>query len=198
MQIIVVLNNHARAKLCGRNRHAADSLLEEIPIKWGRQNEDKPLVRRARGSNTLVYTELGLLQSAGEGLSRIHGRAVPCRLEYSVEARITLIDTRGGFMRSGKYESSDKSSAGTAITFLMIGIGAGALVALMLAPKSGKQLRRDIRRTYDDARDTLQDWSEDAIDRVNDVVDRSTEWAEELREVAREKTAPIAKAMKRD
>lgn len=101
-------------------------------------------------------------------------------------------------MRSGKYESSDKSSAGTAITFLMIGIGAGALVALMLAPKSGKQLRRDIRRTYDDARDTLQDWSEDAIDRVNDVVDRSTEWAEELREAAREKTAPIAKAMKRD
>jgi gas vesicle protein len=102
-------------------------------------------------------------------------------------------------MRTGKYESSEKSSsAGTAITFLMIGIGAGALVALMLAPKSGKQMRRDIRRRYDDARDALQDWSDDAIDRVNTVVDRSTEWAEELREAAREKTAPIAKAMKRD
>ena len=103
-------------------------------------------------------------------------------------------------MRTGKYESSEKNSnsAGTAITFLMIGIGAGALVALMLAPKSGKQMRKDIRRRYDDARDALQDWSEDAIDRVNTVVDRSTEWAEELREAAREKTAPIAKAMKRD
>jgi gas vesicle protein len=101
-------------------------------------------------------------------------------------------------MKSGKYETSDKSSAGTAITFLMIGIGAGALVALMLAPKSGKQMRRDLRRRYDDVRGTLEDWSEDAIDRVNDVVDRSTEWAEELREAAREKTAPIAKAMKRD
>jgi gas vesicle protein len=102
-------------------------------------------------------------------------------------------------MKTGKYETSDKSSSvGTAITFLMIGVGAGALVALMLAPKSGKQMRRDIRRRYDDARDALQDWSEDAIDRVNNVVDRSSEWAEELREAAREKTAPIAKAMKRD
>jgi gas vesicle protein len=80
----------------------------------------------------------------------------------------------------------------------MIGIGAGALIALLLAPKSGKQMRKDIRRKYDDARDALQDWSEDAKDRVNDVVDRSAEWAEELREAAREKAAPIAKAIKRD
>jgi gas vesicle protein len=102
------------------------------------------------------------------------------------------------FMRVGKYETSDKSSAGTAVTFLMIGIGAGALIALLLAPKTGKQMRKEIRRKYDDARDALQDWSEDAKDRVNDVVDRSAEWAEELREVAREKAAPIAKAIKRD
>jgi gas vesicle protein len=101
-------------------------------------------------------------------------------------------------MRMGKYESSDKSSVGTAVTFLMIGVGAGALVALLLAPKSGKQMRKDIRRRYDDARDALQDWSEDAKDRVNDVVDRSAEWAEELRDAARSKTAPIARAMKRD
>ena len=99
-------------------------------------------------------------------------------------------------MRSGKYESAEKSSAGTAVTFLMIGLGVGALVALLLAPKTGKQMRRDLRRSYDDARDTLQDWSEEAIDRVNDVVDRSTEWAEELRDIARERTAPITKAMR--
>jgi gas vesicle protein len=68
----------------------------------------------------------------------------------------------------------------------------------MLAPKTGKQMRKDLRRKYDDARDTLQDWSEEAMDRVNDVVDRSADWAEELRDVAREKAAPIAKAIKRD
>jgi gas vesicle protein len=101
-------------------------------------------------------------------------------------------------MRSGKYESSSKSNVGTAVTFLMIGVGAGALIALMLAPKTGKQMRKDLRRRYDDARDTLQDWSEEAIDRVNDLADRSSDWADELRDLARDKAAPIAKAMKRD
>jgi gas vesicle protein len=101
-------------------------------------------------------------------------------------------------MKIGKYESSDRSNIGTAVTFLMIGLGAGALVALLLAPKSGKQLRRDLRKKYDDARDTLQDWSEEATDRVQDAVDRSTEWAEELREAARQKAAPISKALRRD
>lgn len=101
-------------------------------------------------------------------------------------------------MKVGRYESSNKSSVGTAVTFLMIGVGAGALIALLIAPKTGKQMRKDLRRKYDDARDTLQDWSEEAVDRVNDAVDRSAEWAEELREAAREKTAPIARAIKRD
>ena len=101
-------------------------------------------------------------------------------------------------MRIGKYETSEKSTTGTAVTFLMIGLGAGALITLLLAPKSGKQMRKDLRRKYDDARDTLQDWSEDARERVGDVVDRSAEWAEELRDVAREKAAPIAKAIRRD
>ena len=100
-------------------------------------------------------------------------------------------------MRIGKYETSEKSTTGTAVTFLMIGLGAGALVALLLAPKSGKQMRKDLRRKYDDARDSLQDWSEDARERVSDAVDRSAEWAEELRDVAREKAAPIAKAIKK-
>jgi gas vesicle protein len=100
-------------------------------------------------------------------------------------------------MRIGKYETSEKSTTGTAVTFLMIGLGAGALIALLLAPKSGKQMRKDLRRKYDDARDTLQDWSEDARERVSDAVDRSAEWAEELRDAAREKTAPIAKAIEK-
>jgi gas vesicle protein len=101
-------------------------------------------------------------------------------------------------MKIGKYESSDKGNVGTAITFLMIGLGAGALVALMLAPKSGKQMRRDLRRRFEDARETLQDWSDEAQDRVHDAVERSADWAEELREAARDKAAPIGKVLRRD
>jgi gas vesicle protein len=101
-------------------------------------------------------------------------------------------------MRIGRYESSDRSNVGTAVTFLMIGLGAGALIALLIAPKSGKQLRKDLRRRAEDARDALQDWSDNARDRVQDAVDRSSDWAEDLRDAARDKAAPIAKALKRD
>ncbi len=42
-------------------------------------------------------------------------------------------------MRTGKYEASDGgSSAGTAVTFLLIGLGAGALLGMLLAPKAGQ------------------------------------------------------------
>ena len=102
-------------------------------------------------------------------------------------------------MKVGKYEVSEGSNnVGTAVTFLMIGLGAGALLALMLAPKSGRQMRKDLRRKLDDAKDSLQDWSEDARDRVQDVVERGSDWAAELRDTAREKAAPLGKALRRD
>ena len=101
-------------------------------------------------------------------------------------------------MKIGKYEPSEKSSVGVAVTFLMIGVGAGALVALLLAPKTGKQMRKELRRRYEDARETLDDWTEEARDRASDVIDRGTEIAEDLRGVAREKVAPLGRALRRD
>ncbi len=55
-------------------------------------------------------------------------------------------------MREGKYEASQRGGVGTAVTFLLIGLGAGALVGLMFAPKAGKQMRKEMRKRYDDAR----------------------------------------------
>ncbi|HMC72821.1 MAG: YtxH domain-containing protein [Acidobacteriota bacterium] len=96
-------------------------------------------------------------------------------------------------MRTGNYESSDKSTAGTAVTFLLIGLGAGALVALLLAPKTGKQMRRDLRRKYDDVRETVEDFAEEAKERVNDVMERGSEWVD----TARERVDPIARAVRK-
>jgi gas vesicle protein len=96
-------------------------------------------------------------------------------------------------MSTGSYESSEGNSVGTAITFLLIGLGAGALVALALAPKTGKQFRRDLKRGYDDAKDTLQDWSEEAKDRVRDVAERGAGLADDLRE----KVEPLRRAINR-
>jgi gas vesicle protein len=111
-------------------------------------------------------------------------------------------------MRIGRYESSEGSNVGTAITFLLIGLGAGALVGLLLAPKSGKQLRRDIERGYEDAKDAVGGWAEEtaekakervheAGERVRDVASRGVEIAEDLRDTAREKVEPLRRAINR-
>jgi len=104
-------------------------------------------------------------------------------------------------MRIGKYESSDRDTIGTAVVFLLIGMGVGALAGLLLAPKSGKQLRRDLKRGYEDARDTLGDWADEAKDRVRETADhvreRGAEIAEELRDTARSKVEPLRRAIDR-
>jgi gas vesicle protein len=103
-------------------------------------------------------------------------------------------------MRFGRYESSEGNNVGTAVTFLLIGLGAGALVALAFAPKTGKQFRRDLKRGYEDARDTLQDWTEEAKDRVRDAKDRVRDVAErgaDLADDLREKVEPLRRVINR-
>jgi gas vesicle protein len=107
-------------------------------------------------------------------------------------------------MPFGRYEPSDKNAVGTAVTFFLIGVGAGALAALALAPKTGKQFRRDLKRGFDDAKDTLQDWTEEARDRVRDakervrdVAERGVDLAEDLRDAAREKAEPLRRVITR-
>ena len=102
-------------------------------------------------------------------------------------------------MTTGRYES-DSSSVGTAITFLLIGLGAGTLLGMLLAPKTGKQLRRDLRRGYEEARDNLGEWADDARERVRDVgarvrdaASRGAEFADDLRE----RVEPFRKAINR-
>ena len=95
-------------------------------------------------------------------------------------------------MHSGKYESSE-GTTGTAITFLLIGLGAGAALGLLLAPKTGRQLRKDLRRSYDDARETASDWTDEAKDRFEEAVEKGTDLAEELRT----KTKPLSDLLRR-
>ena len=95
-------------------------------------------------------------------------------------------------MRFGKYESSD-GSVGTAITFLLIGLGVGAAVGLLLAPKTGRQLRKDLWRSYDDAVDTLSDWKDEAKDRFEKAVEKGADFAGELRA----KAEPLSDLLRR-
>lgn len=94
-------------------------------------------------------------------------------------------------MREGRYESGN--NIGTAISFLLIGLGAGAVVGMLFAPKTGRHMRRDLRRGYETARDTFDDWKETARDFAEDAVERSTEMAEDFKERIR----PLARGIRR-
>jgi len=97
-------------------------------------------------------------------------------------------------MQSGKYESSEGSgNVGTALTFLLIGLGAGALVGLMYAPKTGRQMRKDLRKKYEGARETIDEWKDQAREAAEDAIDRGAAIAEEVRE----RVTPLTKAVRR-
>jgi gas vesicle protein len=88
--------------------------------------------------------------------------------------------------RLGDYEfSRRKKNISTAFSFLAIGLGLGALAALLVTPKTGKQLRKDVRRKYEDARETVDHISE----RAGDIWERREDWAK----AARRKVEPVAR-----
>lgn len=98
-------------------------------------------------------------------------------------------------MRIGKYETSESgSNIGTAVSFLLIGLGVGAALGLLLAPKSGKQMRRDLRRSYDDALDTISEWTDEAKERFDEAVEKGADFTEELRS----KAEPLTRVLRRD
>ena len=81
------------------------------------------------------------------------------------------------YERFGEYQASEQPSgggAGLGITMLLIGLGAGALTALLLAPRSGRQTRRMLRRKYEDAVETINE-------RADEWKDRGAGWAETAR-----------------
>jgi len=94
------------------------------------------------------------------------------------------------------YEGSHRGSqVGTALTFLFIGLGIGALSALLFAPQSGEKTRKIIRRKYEDALDTVEDWTEQA----GDMWEKGVDYAKDARDKVADKVAPMAKAaMRRD
>lgn len=95
-------------------------------------------------------------------------------------------------MRTGKYENSN-SSIGTSLTFLLIGLGVGASLGLLFAPKAGKQMRKDLRRSYEDALDTISEWTDDAKDRFDEAIEKGADFADELRA----KAEPLTEMLRR-
>ena len=86
------------------------------------------------------------------------------------------------------YERED-SSVSTKLTYLIIGGGIGAVIALLFAPKSGKELREDIA---DASRKGLEKGKEAASqlqERAGEYYETGREKANELYQTAQDKAA---------
>jgi gas vesicle protein len=101
----------------------------------------------------------------------------------------TLMDDLSNeFAGQGDYRSSENNIT-LGLTMLCVGLALGALTALLLAPKTGKQMRKTLRRKYQDARDTVEDLG----DQASDWVDKGSDWAEK----AKQRVAPFSKSFRR-
>jgi gas vesicle protein len=98
------------------------------------------------------------------------------------------MDQDNDYASQGDYRSGESNTT-LGLTMLFIGLAIGALTAILLTPKTGRQMRRTLRRTYEDARDRV----DDITDQAGDWIDKGSDWAEK----AKSRVAPLSKPFRR-
>jgi len=113
-------------------------------------------------------------------------------------------------MGSDDYRRDSGDNISTRLTYLLIGGGIGAVIALLFAPKSGHELRGDIadatRKGIDKSREAAQqlgdrasDYYETTRERATDLYSQAAERVGEVAQTAREtatrKTSTVAAAI---
>ena len=124
-------------------------------------------------------------------------------------------------MGSDDYRSDSGDNISTRLTYLLIGGGIGAVIALLFAPKSGQELRGDIADAtrkgidksreaaqqlgdrageyYEATRDRASEFYSQASERASDLYSKTAERVGEVAQTAREtasrKTSTVAAAI---
>lgn len=96
----------------------------------------------------------------------------------------------------GNNHENEGSNAATKLTYLLIGGGIGAVLALLFAPKSGEELRGDIadatRKGIEKSKETAAQLQE----RAGDYYEATRERATDLYETAQEKAGELTEKAK--
>ncbi len=67
------------------------------------------------------------------------------------------------------------NNAGSKISFFIVGMGIGALMGLLFAPKSGEETREYLTGKADDGREFAQKKARELRERAEDLLERSKE-----------------------
>lgn len=90
-----------------------------------------------------------------------------------------------------EYER-EETSAATKLTYLLVGGGIGAILALLFAPKSGEELRGDIAVATRKGIEKGKEYGHQIQEKAGEYYEVSREKAEELYQTAQEKAGDIA------
>lgn len=94
-----------------------------------------------------------------------------------------------------RYEK-EESSVGTKLSYLLIGGGIGAVLALLFAPKSGHELREDIADVTRKGLDKTKEAAEQLQERAGEYYEVSRDRASEFYASAQERAADLAERAK--
>lgn len=68
-------------------------------------------------------------------------------------------------------------NVGSKVTYFLVGLGVGALVGVLFAPKSGEETREFLSKKADEGRDYTQRKARELRERTEDLIERGKEVA---------------------
>jgi gas vesicle protein len=69
----------------------------------------------------------------------------------------------------------ENNNAGSKVSFFLVGLGIGALVGILFAPKSGDETREYLTGKADEGREYAQKKARELRERAEDLIERSKE-----------------------
>lgn len=73
-------------------------------------------------------------------------------------------------------------SAGSKVSFFLVGLGIGAIVGILFAPKSGEETREYLAQKADEGREYAQRKAKELRERAEDLVERGKQVATRQKE----------------
>jgi len=73
-------------------------------------------------------------------------------------------------------------NVGSKVSYFLVGLGVGALMGVLFAPKSGEDTREYLSKRADEGRDFAQRKARELRDRADDLIEKSKDIASRKRE----------------
>jgi gas vesicle protein len=73
-------------------------------------------------------------------------------------------------------------NVGSKVSFFLVGVGIGALIGVLFAPKSGEETREYLSKRADEGRDFAQKKAKELRERADELIERGKDVASRKRE----------------